>query len=73
LLFAKGIAQKAKSVLKYTKAGDLDWNWLNSIIKVDKGASAQKDDSKEKNSAVFLQELVAGKSCSSLSRAEWKL
>ncbi len=36
LVVCEGIAQKAKSVLKYTKAVDLDWSWLNNIIKVEK-------------------------------------
>ena len=58
LVVCEGIAQKAKSVLKYTKAAELDWGWLNNIIKFDKSPS--KDD-KEKNNTVFLQELVAGR------------
>jgi DNA polymerase II large subunit len=63
LVVCEGIAQKAKSVLKTTKAVSLDWTWLNGIIKVDKGvsgnaASAQGDS---KKNAVFLQELVAGR------------
>jgi DNA polymerase II large subunit len=60
LVICEGIAQKAKSVLKYTKAVDLDWGWLNNIIKVDKGQSLKTDDN-GKSSAVFLQELVAGR------------
>ncbi|MGD0510288.1 MAG: DNA polymerase II large subunit [Candidatus Micrarchaeaceae archaeon] len=58
LVLCEGVAQKAKSVLKYTKAAELDWGWLNNIIKFDKNPS--KDD-KEKNNTVFLQELVAGR------------
>ncbi|MFI5412605.1 MAG: DNA polymerase II large subunit [Candidatus Micrarchaeales archaeon] len=59
LVLCEGIAQKAKSVLKFTKGAGLDWGWLNNIIKVDKGAqSGAKDEKKE---AVFLQELVAGR------------
>lgn len=60
LVVCEGIAQKAKSVLKYTKAVELDWGWLNNIIKVDKGSAAKAED-KGKSSAVFLQELVAGR------------
>lgn len=60
LVVCEGIAQKAKNVLKYTKAFDLDWNWLNNIIKFDKSPS-KDDDNKAKKSAVFLQELVAGR------------
>ncbi len=60
LVSCEGIAQKAKSVLKYTKAVGLDWSWLNQIIRVEKSQSAdsQKDQKKE---AVLLQELVAGR------------
>ncbi|MGI0100395.1 MAG: DNA polymerase II large subunit [Candidatus Micrarchaeaceae archaeon] len=59
LVICEGIAQKAKNVLKYTKAADLDWNWLNSIIKFEK--SVPQGESVEKSSTVFLQELVAGR------------
>ncbi len=60
LVVCEGVAQKAKSVLKYTKAAGLDWSWLNNIIKVDK-SSGPKEDAKPGNTAVFLQELVAGR------------
>lgn len=60
LIICEGIAQKAKNVLKNTKAVGLDWSWLNSIIKVEKSAGPKEDD-KDKNSVVFLQELVAGR------------
>ncbi len=59
LVLCEGIAQKAKSVLKFTKGAGLDWGWLNNIIKVDKGAQSTVRD--EKKDAVFLQELVAGR------------
>ena len=57
-LVISSIAQKAKSVLKHTKANGLDWNWLNNLIKINKGTSSQPvaDDKAE-----FLQELVAGR------------
>ncbi len=58
LVICEGIAQKAKSVLKYTKIVGLDWGWLNNIIKVDKAVSAGKED---KADAVFLQELAGGR------------
>lgn len=58
LVLCEGIMQKAKSVLKYSKAAGLDWDWLNGIIKVDKNPS-QVDS--EKSKAVFLQEIVAGR------------
>jgi len=60
LVICEGIAQKAKNVLKNTKAFELDWNWLNMIIKVDKGTT-QKEETKDKGTPVFLQELVAGR------------
>ncbi|MDE1851545.1 MAG: DNA polymerase II large subunit [Candidatus Micrarchaeota archaeon] len=56
LVVCEGIAQKAKKVLKETKAAGLDWDWLNSVIKVD----VKKTDS-AKNSGAFLEELVAGR------------
>lgn len=59
LVLCEGIAQKAKSVLKFTKGAGLDWGWLNNIIKVDKGPQSTVKD--EKKDAVFLQELVAGR------------
>ncbi|MCL5434553.1 MAG: DNA polymerase II large subunit [Candidatus Marsarchaeota archaeon] len=59
LVSCEGIAQKAKSVLKYTKMAELDWSWLNKIIKVEKGTSKPGED--KKKTAVFLQELVAGR------------
>jgi len=58
LVLCEGLMQKVKSVLKYSKAVGLDWNWLNSVIKVDKNPS-QSDSEKDK--AVFLQEIVAGR------------
>ena len=63
LVVCEGVAQKAKSVLKNTKAVGLDWGWLNNVIKVDKGTSASpaKQVKEEKKEAVFLQELIAGR------------
>jgi DNA polymerase II large subunit len=57
-LVLSSIAQKAKSVSREVKKAGLDWNWLDSIITVDKTkkASEGKDDK-----SVFLDELVAGR------------
>ncbi len=41
LVSCEAIAQKAKSVLKYAKAEGLEWDWLSSIIKIDKSPSMQ--------------------------------
>ncbi len=61
LVVCEGIAQKAKSVLKHTKNAGMDWSWLNMMIKVDKPVAEQGQIRDEKNAAVFLQELVAGR------------
>ena len=62
LVLCEGIAQKAKSVIKHTKNAGLDWNWLNNVIKVDKGdKNTSQETDQKKNIAVFLQELVAGR------------
>ncbi len=61
LVICEGIAQKAKSVLKNTKAVELDWRWLNSIIKVRQGIYKQRMTTKDKPTHTFLQELVAGR------------
>lgn len=61
LVICEGIAQKAKKILKNTKAAEnLDWKWLNNIIKFEK-ASGSKGDSGAKSNTVFLKELVAGR------------
>jgi DNA polymerase II large subunit len=59
LVICEGIAQKAKSVLKYAKGAGLDWDWLNGVIKVSK--PVDKDRSDLSAASVFLQELVAGR------------
>ncbi len=56
LVICEGIAAKAKSVLKHTKAAKLDWDWLNSVIKV--GKSAQQADTGDET---FMHELVGGR------------
>ncbi|MDE1825645.1 MAG: DNA polymerase II large subunit [Candidatus Micrarchaeota archaeon] len=59
LVLCEGIAQKAKKVLKEVKNVGLDWSWLNTVIKVDKGEKA-KSGTKE-GARSFLDELVAGR------------
>ncbi len=61
LVMCEGIAQKAKNVLKYTKAAGLDWSWLNNIIKVSKLQELSADKIADKKSSVFLQDLVGGR------------
>ena len=57
LVLCEGIAQKAKKLLKEVKPFGLEWEWLNSIIKVD----IKKSDLKPKDGPGFLDELVAGR------------
>jgi DNA polymerase II large subunit len=57
-LVISSIAQKAKSVLKHTKANGLDWGWLNNLIKISKATTSQPGSD---STAEFLQELVAGR------------
>ncbi|MEM3208631.1 MAG: DNA polymerase II large subunit [Candidatus Micrarchaeaceae archaeon] len=57
LVICEGIAQKAKKVLKEVKHADLDWSWLNNIIKIEK---IGKNEGAEKRE-IFLEELVAGR------------
>ena len=61
LVLCEGVAQKAKSVLKYTKAVGLDWTWLNNIIRAEKADKSNSQDHSQDNNAVFLRELVAGR------------
>ena len=60
LVLCEGIAQKAKNVLKYSKAAGLDWSWLNSIIRVGKSTS-QANIKEEKQDPAFLTELIGGR------------
>ncbi len=57
LVLCEGIAQKAKKLVKEVKAVGLDWDWLNSIIKVD----VKKSDKDKPQQSTFLDELVAGR------------
>ena len=61
LVICEGIAQKAKNVLKYTKAAGLDWGWLNNIIKVSKQQEKGTEKAQSKKGSVFLQDLVGGR------------
>lgn len=60
LVVCEGIAQKSKSVLKYAKYAELDWGWLNEIIKVDKRSYQGGNQNSEEDPA-FLKELVGGR------------
>ncbi|MCL4383774.1 DNA polymerase II large subunit [Candidatus Marsarchaeota archaeon] len=57
LVICEGIAQKAKAVLKYTKAQNLNWTWLNNLIKVEKDSSKQAKQSGNE----FLEDIAAGR------------
>ena len=57
LVLCEGVAQKAKKLIKEVKTANLDWDWLNSVIKISK---VEKSENEEKIS-VFLEELVAGR------------
>jgi DNA polymerase II large subunit len=57
LVLCEGIAQKAKKLIKEVKTANLNWDWLNNVIKVNK---VEKSEDSEKVS-VFLEELVAGR------------
>jgi DNA polymerase II large subunit len=59
LVLCEGIAQKAKSVLKYAKGAGLEWEWLNGIIKISKTVEREMKDVAA--ASVFLSELVAGR------------
>ncbi len=63
-LAVSSIAQKAKGVLKETKKAGLDWNWLNSVIKIVKTSDkSEKQDGKQESieDSPLLDELVAGR------------
>ncbi|MCX8200196.1 MAG: DNA polymerase II large subunit [Candidatus Micrarchaeota archaeon] len=57
LVSCEGIAQKSRKVLKYAKKYNLDWGWLEKLIKEKK-----KEDKVEiKPNDTFLDGLVAGR------------
>lgn len=57
LVVCEGIAQKAAKVLKYTKKLNLDWDWLEKIIKIKK----KEDKIEIKPDSTYLDGLVAGR------------
>ena len=58
LVISEGIALKAMKILKWAKQLGLDWNWLESIIKVDR--QAEKITEVRPN-ANYLEGLAAGR------------
>ena len=60
LVTCEGIAQKAKNVMKYSKAAGLDWSWLSSVIRVGK-STTQAGTREEGHEPAFLTELVGGR------------
>ncbi len=57
LVIGEGIAQKASKVLKYTKRVGLNWDWLESLVKIPK----KEGDSEIKPNSKFLEDIVAGR------------
>ncbi|VVB76979.1 DNA polymerase II large subunit [uncultured archaeon] len=60
-LVLSSIVQKAKSVFKEVKKVELDWGWMSGIITVDKSKKVDTAASDKEKTAVFLEELVAGR------------
>ncbi len=58
LVIGEGIAQKAPKVFKYTKQIGLDWEWIESIMKV---KSSNKGTVEIKPIKTFLGDLAAGR------------
>ncbi|MCX8158503.1 MAG: DNA polymerase II large subunit [Candidatus Diapherotrites archaeon] len=57
LVISEGIALKAKKILSYAKMLNLDWNWLEEIIKVDKNISSEDEDVDYK----YISRMAAGR------------
>ena len=57
LVMCEGVALKAAKVLKYTKKLELNWSWLEKIIKIKKKA----DKIEVKPDPTYLEGLVAGR------------
>lgn len=57
LVLCEGLAQKAAKVLKYTKKFGLDWQWLESIIRI----KVKKETVEIKPDNTYLEGLVAGR------------
>ena len=58
LVIGEGIAQKAPKVFKYTKQIGLDWDWIESIMKV---KSSSKGVFEVKPIKTYLGDIVAGR------------
>ncbi len=59
LVIGEGIAQKAAKVLKLTRKIGLDWEWLESIVKVPSSSGDEKVTLKPNKK--FLSEVLAGR------------
>ncbi|MDO8627899.1 MAG: DNA polymerase II large subunit [Candidatus Diapherotrites archaeon] len=58
LVVSEGVALKAMKILSWSKKLDLDWNWLEKIIKVEKTADRVTEI---KPSYTYLEGLAAGR------------
>jgi DNA polymerase II large subunit len=58
LVIGEGIAQKAASLLKFSRKHDLGWNWLEGLIKVEK-KSGEEDTSRPLDK--YLGDIVGGR------------
>ncbi|MFA5382941.1 MAG: DNA polymerase II large subunit [Candidatus Micrarchaeia archaeon] len=58
LVIGEGIAQKAPKVFRYTKQIGLDWDWIESIMKV---KSSSKSTVEIKPIKTYLGEILAGR------------
>lgn len=57
LVLCEGVAQKAAKLFKYTKKLNLDWHWLESVIKI----KVKKESAEIKPDETYLEGLVAGR------------
>ncbi|MFH0955004.1 MAG: DNA polymerase II large subunit [Candidatus Micrarchaeota archaeon] len=58
LVISEGVALKARKIISYAKQLELDWNWLEQIIKVEKSDGSKKGLSVNDN---FLERMAAGR------------
>jgi DNA polymerase II large subunit len=58
LVISEGVALKARKILKISKIAELDWNWLEGIIKVDKQSGG---DTRIKPNPKYLEGAAAGR------------
>lgn len=62
LVIGEGIALKARKIMSYAKMLELDWSWLESIIKVSKGDSGEDGDGNtSKANYKYLSRIAAGR------------